>query len=150
MSIFDPTAILSAEQTSANTRRPPLPTGQEYIGIIQPMKIRTWTNPKDNEDIHFLDVPLKIQVPAELQEEIGSSELTIIHSIRLDLTESGTLDNSPGKNMGQRQYREATGNNVDGQVFSWNSIVGTAIQVELKHREYNGDLFEDVKAIRAL
>lgn len=146
MSLFDPTLILNAETTEVNTRRPPLPPG-DYVAIIQTPKIRPWKKPDTEETVYFLSIPMKIQVPAELQAEGQPAEVTVTQDIGLDLTENGTLDNSVGKNMGQRRYREALGMNVPGESFSWAKAVGQLIGVKLGHREYNGELYEDVKGV---
>jgi hypothetical protein len=66
-----------------------------------------------------------------------------------DGTISGGIDNSKGKNNGQRIYRDATGLNKPGEPFSWQQTQGRPVKVRIKHEMYNGNVVEKVAGVFA-
>lgn len=145
-SVFDSQTFLDATTTEANSRRPPLPAGRDFIGIIGDLKEpRQVQGKKDPTQTYtFLELPIKIDLTAtpDVHTAIGVDSVVLNHSIRIDLTESGSLDNSPGKNGGLRQLREALGLNVPGQSFSMRMMVGRPVRVKIKHETYEGEIFD--------
>jgi hypothetical protein len=154
MSQFDPATFLDATTTEASFKRPPLPVG-DYRAVIGDLATRPWVSSKDPTKSGIaVDVPLVIDVPGDLQEQLGLTQptLTVKDSIMLDLTPSGTMDMSPGKNAKLRKYRDATGNNVAGRPFNIRMLQGQIVTVKLDHREYpegSGELFEQVQGVAA-
>jgi hypothetical protein len=151
MSNFDPTAFLNATITEATVKRPPLPAGAEFVATIKELKEpRQWTGKNDpTKKGVAVDLIIEIDMTAypELQKYIGVDKVQIQTSIMLDTTEAGTLDTGPGKNGGLRRYREALGMNTPGQPFSFRMMEGRMIRVKIGHREYQGDLFDEIAAV---
>jgi hypothetical protein len=96
-----------------------------------------------------VDVPLEIDLSAypDLAAKVGVPKVTLNDSIMLDTTESGGIDNSPGKNGKLRRYREALGMNTPGQPFSFRAMQGRTIKVKIKHRTYEGELYDEVDSV---
>lgn len=147
---FDPSLFLDATTTEANTRRNPIPAGTDVTATIGDLKPREWKKKDDpSKGGIALDVPLEIDLTAypDLKAVVGADKVTLTDSIMLDLTEAGAIDNSPGKNSKLRRYREALGMNVPGQPFSPRAMTGRLIKVKIKHRTYEGELYDEVDSI---
>lgn len=153
-SAFDASAFLDFTTTEQSVKRPPLPVG-EYIAIIGELEPRPWVSKTDaSKSGMAFDVPLQIDVPGDLQAELGLNEplLKVKDGIMLDLTPTNGLDMAAGKNGKLRKYREATGMNVAGQPFAPRMLTGKVVTVKIGHREYpagSGDLFEEVLGVAA-
>ena len=145
MSVFDADQFLDVSIDEANTRRPPITAGLDYEAEIG--EIKTASGEKDGKSWVSMVVPLKISVPPDQQERLGTSEITLTDRVFLDLTDSGTLDNGVGKNRGQRQYRDATGLNNPGQPFSWRMLQGRRVKVKVGHEMYNNEPQERVQGV---
>lgn len=152
-SIFDPNLLLDATIDAPTEARPPLPV-QDYTAIIGEIAARQFQGKKDpSKTFTAWDVPLTLQIPVEVQQQLGIelAELKLTDSIMLDLTESGTLDNSLGKNGKLRMYREALDMNKPGDTFSARKMQGQVVTVRVNHEDYEGRLMERVgKVARAL
>lgn len=154
MSQFDASTFLDATTTEASVKRPPIPVG-DYTAVIGDLTTREWVSPKDATKSGIaIDVPLTIDLPQDVAESVGLHEPTLLvkDSIMLDLTPTGQLDLSPGKNGKLRKYREATNNNQAGKPFNIRMLGGQVVTVKISHREYpegSGDLFEQVASIAA-
>jgi hypothetical protein len=152
MSQFDPAAFLDATLDAPLVKRPPLPVG-DYVAVIGSPTTRTWVSPKDpTKSGVAVDLPLTIEVPAETQSALGLTQATISSKdgIMLDLTPSGGIDSTPGKNGKLRRYRDALDMNKPGDKFSFRQMEGKVLKVKIGHREYpegSGDLFEEVVGI---
>ena len=68
----------------------------------------------------------------------------------LDLTPSGSLDTSKGKNIGLGRLREAVGQNKPGQAFSFQNLPGLMAKITIKHRLVDDDTFAEVKGTAPL
>jgi len=155
-SSFDPNVFLHAQTTESNEKRPPLPAenpGAEdalYTAVIGEIKTATGTIEKGDRAgqpwVSML-VPLRIQVPPEVQAIGLSPELTLTDRVFLDLTPQGAMDNSKGKNRAQRVYREACGMNKPGEPFAWAMLQSKMVKVKLTHELYNGEIVERVSGI---
>jgi len=155
-SSFDPNVFLHAQTTESNEKRPPLPAenpGAEdalYTAVIGEIKTATGMIEKGDRAgqpwVSML-VPLRIQVPPEVQAIGLSPELTLTDRVFLDLTPQGALDNSKGKNRAQRVYREACGMNKPGEPFAWAMLQSKMVKVKLTHELYNGEIVERVSGI---
>lgn len=156
-SAFDPNVFLDAQQTEANTKRPPLPTENPeddaglYLAVIGEITADSGTLGKGDragQPWASMVIPLRIQVPSPLQQTQGfAPEVTISDRAFLDLTPSGGLDNGPGKNRSQKKYRDATGTNNPGEPFAWRMLVGRTIRVKLAHELYNDEVQERIAGV---
>lgn len=151
MSQFDPQAFLNATTTTVDEKRDPLPEMNPedpnglYTAIIG--EIGSNSGEKDGKPWLQMKVPLKIQIPATMQETIGRKELTITDFVFIDLTEAGAIDNSKGRNNRRRIYREATGQNTPGQAWAPSMLQGRPVKVQIKHDLYNDAITEKVRNI---
>ncbi|CAM5998781.1 unnamed protein product [Sphagnum balticum] len=151
MSIFNPESFLDASTTEALTKRPPLPAGSTFIATVGEPKSRTWQGKQDPTKSGIaVDLPLEIDMTAypEMRELIGgATKVTLKGSIMLDLNEQGAIDWGAGKNSALRRYREALGLNQAGVPFSIRQMQGRQLMVKIKHREYEGELFDDIDTV---
>lgn len=157
MSMFDPQAFLSAQQTEVNEKRALIPTHNPaspdglypaIVGQIEKTKSGTiGKGEKIGQPWLAIVVPVKLQLPAEVQALGLPAEFTLTEQVFIDLTPTGAIDNGKGKNNQQRTWREATGMNKPGEPFSWQAMAGRPIRVQLQHEEYNGNFLEKVKAV---
>ena len=159
MTTFDPDSFLAAETSEVNTRRPPIPENNpaspdgSYMAIIGEVKTRSGTigkGERTGQPWLSMNVPLQIDLPAEVQEKLNTPKVTITDMAFIDLTPSNTIDNSPGKNRRQREYRDATDLNKPGEKFAWNMLMGRPVKVFIKHeaaRDNSGTIVETVRAI---
>lgn len=137
-SAFDPVAFLSTPTTEANEERPKIPPGfyTAVVGEIDLTKVKTGTYSK-GENIGnpwmSLPVPLRLQLPPEVQGLGLPSEFQFTDNVFIDLTASGAMDNAKGKNRRQLDYRKATGMNNPGEPFAWPMMTGRPLKVEIRH-----------------
>lgn len=152
MSAFSPEAFLDATITEPTVKRPPLPVEFDYTAVIGQITSREWTGKADPTKSGIaLDIPLTLEIPAEVQASLGLSMSTIQmkDSIMLDLTPNGMIDNSPGKNRRLRVYREALDMNKPGDVFSPRKMEGQAVKVKIVHKMWEGEIVENVGGVTA-
>lgn len=155
-SAFDPNVFLDAQTTEVNEKRPPLPAENPaaddglYLAVIGEIKTASGQIEKGERAgqpwVSML-VPLRIQVPSEVQALGINPELTLTDRVFLDLTPQGTLDNSKGKNRAQRAYREACDMNKLGETFAWRMLQGRTVKVKLSHELYEGNIQERVSGV---
>lgn len=152
MSAFDPVAFLEAEFDEPNEKRPPLPEDNPahgngyYLATIG--DIDTKQGHKDDKPWMCVLVPLTIDVPPQLRESLRLPDtLKLTDRVFIDMTEQGTIDNAPGKNRGQRMYRESTGMNEKGVSFSWRKLPGRTVAVKIKHELYQGAVQEKISGV---
>lgn len=151
-SAFDPASFLDATTTEALTRRPPIPAGTELLGIIGEPKPRQSPGKKDPTQVYtFLDLPIEFdlsQNPA-VQAQIGQPKVTLTYGFMIDVTASGALDTSAGKNGRLRQLREALGMNAPGQPFSPRMLQGRQIRAKIGHRvdERDNEVYDQVDGV---
>lgn len=146
-SAFDPAQFLDAQVTEVNERRNPLPVenpadeGGLYTAVIGEITTASGIIGKgDNAGKPWVSmvIPLKLQIPAQLQEALAlPKELTVTDRAFLDLTPQGQLDNAPGRNRAQKNYRDATGLNNPGEPFAWRMLSGKVVKVKISHEMYN-------------
>ncbi len=151
-SAFDPASFLDASTTDALTRRPPIPAGTELLGIIGEPKPRQSQGKKDpTATFTFLDLPVEIdltQNPA-IAAAIGQDKVTLVYGFMVDITPSGALDTSPGKNGRLRQLREALGMNVPGQTFNPRMLQGRQARFKISNRvnEMDGEIYDQIDGV---
>lgn len=148
-SAFDPSLFLDASISEPTVKRPPLPVG-DYLGVIGEVTARAWTGKKDPTKSGIAwDVPLTIEVPADVQVALGLTQGTLQFkdSIMLDITAGGALDNAPGRNGGLRRYREACDLNKPGDSFSARQMTGKVVKVKITHELYNDEPVERISGV---
>ncbi len=144
MSTFDPQAFLDAQTTETNdTRVLPCPVG-EWPATIDSVDIKSGVGQKSGEPWTKLAVKWVIEgCPANQLAE--RDKIFTQQGVMLDLTESGGLDMGKGKNVQLGRLREAVGLNQPGQPFSFRMLIGRSAKVSVSHREYEGNLYDEVK-----
>ncbi len=134
MSAFDPKQLLAATTTEASTRRQPIPPGTVLIGTLGAPDTRQVEGKKETNRgtiYTFLEIPVTFdmnQVPDIKARLELPDTVTLRWSSSLDISPSGGLDMSPGKNNGLRFLREALGMNSPGQPFSIQMVEGRPIR----------------------
>lgn len=157
MSAFDPNAFLDAQTTEVNEKRPPLDTENPaddnglytaVIGEITTASGIIGKGDRKGQPWVSMVIPLKLEIPQQLQQEKGfAPNLTITDRVFLDLTPTGQIDNGPGKNRQQKNYREATDLNKPGEPFAWRMLTGRIVKVKVGHEMYNGEPQERIAAV---
>lgn len=152
MSQFDPLNFLDTEFDEPNEKRPPLPEDNPadtlgyYTAVIGTPESKT--GEKDGKKWASVSLPLTIEIPMQLQDSMKlPPTLKLTDRVFIDLTEQGTIDNAPGRNRGQRAYREATGMNQVGVPFSWRKLEGKVVKVKIKHELYQGAVQERINQV---
>ena len=148
-SAFDPSLFLDATTEEALEKRDPLPIG-DYTAVIGEITARTWQGKSDpSKSGMAFDVPLILDIPAEIQVEAGLTEptFTIKDSLLLDTTPQGAIDWGKGKNARLRKYREATDLNKPGEKFNPRMLQGKVITVKLKHEVVGDEIYERVAGV---
>ncbi len=151
-SSFNPDTFLDATLTEPTEKRSPLPVG-DYTAIIGAVTARQWQGKADPTKSGIAwDIPLTIDVPAEIQAELkmDQSTLNLKDSIMIDLTANGTIDNGHGKNRRLRSYREATDMNKPNDVFSARKMEGKVVKVKITHDLWEGQPIEKISGVVAL
>ena len=148
MSQFDPNLFLDATLDEPTEKRPPLPIG-DYTAVVGEVTARAWTGKADPTKSGIAwDVPLTIDVPADLQASMGlPPNITLKDSVMLDLTPSGLIDNGVGKNRRLRIYREALDLNKPGDKFSARMMQGRILTVKVSHDLWEGQPVERVAGV---
>ena len=138
MSMFNVDEFLDAQTTDAATKRPPLPAGSEYTATIGEPVGRS--GEKDGKSWAAVDFPMAIDLP-------DGGSVTLKYGTLLDVTDDNKLDWSAGCNTGLRRLREATGLNEQGKTFTPRMLQGRQVKVKIKHRVYEGDIFDEIGAV---
>jgi hypothetical protein len=158
MSAFDPTTFLEATQTETNERRIPLPVDNPssedgcYLAVVGEITSKSGTigkGDKIGQPWMSVVVPLKLELSQQVQDLVKYQSFTLSDNVFLDLTPDGSaIDNAPGKNRGQKAYRDALGKNKPGESFSWKrDVQGQVLKVKLRHEMYEGFPQERVAVI---
>jgi hypothetical protein len=153
-STFDPSQFLDATTTEALVKRPPLPAGQDFIGVITDIASRAWTSKKEDAKVKAgiaLDLKIAIDLngyPDAKAAVGGIDSITMTPSIMLDLKDDQrSIDWGVGKNGSLRRYRDALDMNKPGETFSPRQMVGRQIRVKIKHRPYEGEVYDEVDSV---
>lgn len=143
---FDPSTFLNQTFDEAlDTKMVPCPVG-EYLGLSEKAEIKPWAARDGSSS------GLKLVIMWDIQDEnvkaITNRDPTRVKQDQmLDLTETGELDFSKGKNVGLGRIREALGLNTPGEPFSIAMVQGRLAKVKVTHRPSGEDLYDEVKAI---
>jgi hypothetical protein len=84
----------------------------------------------------FLELPIEIQVPPEMQEEMLRKTVKLTHSISLEITAEGNLDMRKGANWRLGQLIEALGLRSP---WSPSDMGGKLVKVAVKHEMYENE-----------
>jgi hypothetical protein len=149
---FDPNLFLDATTTEAATKRPPLPETNPatsdglYVGILKLPKFREWQGKKDPTQSGWaIDIPVMIDVPAQLQDSLKlQPQVQLTAGGFVDTTPQGALDWAPGRNRVLRNLRDATGQNVAGQVWNPRMLEGKPVKVKITHDMYESDVVDKI------
>jgi hypothetical protein len=126
-STFDVNAFQTAQFTDANsTQYVPVPEG-EYVAVVEKQTIR------QAKSSVILDVTWKIDDAGDA-EATGMANPQVRQSIFLDVGENGNLEFGKGKNVALGRLREALGQNVSGQPWTFQHLVGQLAKVRVVHR----------------
>jgi len=149
---FDPAQFLDVELSTPLVRRPPLPVG-DYVAVVGEVRAETWAGraggkAEGKSGMKYV-VPLSIDLPPAVQEQLGltQSTITLTDGIMLDLNEGGTIDTGPGRNGGLRRYRDALDMNKPGEPFSARKMQGRPIRVKITHEIYQGEAVERIDGV---
>jgi hypothetical protein len=147
--IFDPSIYLDSTVDSPTIRRPAAAAGTDYLCLIKDVKSRTWQGKEDPSKAGIaLDVQMEITLTSDVAKAVGQEKITLTDGFILDLTEGGTVDNSPGRNRRVRQYRDALDMNKPGDTWSPRRMIGRSLMCQLTHELYLGDIQERIGALR--
>lgn len=150
MSVFEASSFLDATVETPTERRSLLPA-DDYKAVIGEPKATS--GEKDGKPWYRIDVPLIVDVPPTFQVSTAEGglglppTLTFNDRIFLDVTDSGAMDTSKGKNSGVRRYREALDMNKPGDAWSARKMQGRLVRVRIKHDVYEGEAREAVAGI---
>jgi hypothetical protein len=151
---FDPAEFLGATTTEALVRRPPLPVG-DYLGITGEIKAEKWTSQKPEAKVKAgikFNIPVVINLSSypEAQRAVGGlEELTFTAGVMIDSVDNAgrAIDWGIGKNGQLRRWREATGCNNPGEVFSAPQMSGRQVLVKITHRVYEGEAYDEIGSV---
>jgi len=146
---FDSQSFLDAAVSGTNdTKLIPVPVG-EYQAFIDSVEPRQWQSKDGTKSGIALDVLWSIE-DQDVKSFLGRDNVKVKQGLMLDLTPTGGLDMSKGKNIGLGRLREAVGKNEPGQAFSFNQLPGLMAKVAVSHRVVNDDVFAEVKGVAKL
>ena len=147
-SAFDPQAFLDAQITEPNERRANLPVDNPdapdglYTAVIGEVSAKSGAIGKGDrigQPWLSMVVPLRITIPAQVQNALKlPAEITLTDNVFIDLTPEGLMDNAPGRNRRQKEYRDALDLNKAGTPFSWRATTGRVVKVKVKQEMYDG------------
>lgn len=146
MSTFDPATFLNMQVDEANdTKVVPVPAG-EYLAVAEKVDIKAWAS-KDGSSSG-----LKLEIVWDIDDQnvkalLGRDTVKVTQQQMLDLTDTGMLDTSKGKNVGLGRIREALDLNTPGQPFAFSMIQGRPAKVVVSHRIAGEDVYAEVKKI---
>ena len=141
---FDPESFANATiEAELSTRAEPIPP-DTYAATIEKVGVL------DVKGYACMDVTWKISAP-ELEEVDGRF---VTQRVFLDITDSGQLDVSKGKNVTLGRIRNAVGQNVAGQAWSPNMLFGQSAMIQVinegnKKDPTDENIYDRVKTVSA-
>lgn len=147
---FNVESFLNQTVTEANsTKLDPIPEG-EYLAIVSKINVRQFNGKKDPSKSYVsLDLTWDIDDGA-LKERLQRDKITVRQSLMLDLSDSGSLDTSKGRNVALGRLREALGLNNPGQPFAFSMLEGKVGRVSVASRVDPDDsikIYDEVKGV---
>lgn len=143
---FDPSTFLDATVSDAmDTKIVPVPAG-EYPAIADKVEITPWQSRDGSKSGLKAQISWAIE-DAAVAQITGRPKNLVRQDIMLDLNDNGTLDVGKGRNVTLGRLRDATGLNQPGQPFSFRMLEGKMAKVSVSHREHEGNLYAEIKAV---
>lgn len=146
---FDPEQFMQTPVTGAlSTEYVNIPEG-EYLGMIRPDGIKPRKITTQNGESVVVDLTWETDDP-KAKEVTGRNSSQARQSIFLDLTAEGHLDLGKGKNVQLGRLREALKQNDNSRPWSFGMLSGVPAYFVVQHRQADGKVYADVKAVRPL
>jgi hypothetical protein len=146
---FDVDSFLSSTINEVNdTKIVNTPPG-DYQATIGDVKVEPWNSRDGTKSGLKLLYNAAITDPAVVAVT-GRTPTKVRGEIMLDLTESGSLDMSKGKNIRLGKLREAVGMNTAGRPFSFLALDGQMLMVKVGNRpnpEDSSIVYDEIKAV---
>lgn len=145
--MFDVNSFLDQTVDQAmDTKSVPVPVG-EYLGIIEKVDARPWTSKNDpTKSGVVLDIQWVIEDDG-VKQALGRDKVTVKQGVMLDLTDTGGLDLSKGRNIGLGKLRAAVDLNQPGQPFAPSMLTGRMAKVKVDHRIDGENIYAEVKQV---
>ena len=143
MTMFDPDSFLNTEITGANSTSVPAIPEMEALLVAKDVASRT------SGDWVLLDITWIVD-EEEAREVTGMKEPTVRQSVFLDITDSGGLDMSEGKNVQLGRVRKALGQNDPEIAWFPSMIVGGTARGKITQRPDKNDPERIYNAVNAL
>lgn len=124
-----------------STKYTPVPEG-EWRATIKEIKGRA-----TNKGQSIMDILWEVTDP-QVEAVTGMTNSIVRQSIFLDISPSGGLDVSKGKNIGLGKLRAAVGQNGPGP-WSPGMLSGSVAIIRVEHRHVDEDVYADVKGVAA-
>jgi hypothetical protein len=149
-SAFDPKAFLDMQFSEASsTERVNIPAG-EHLALVEKVETTKWTKKDDSTKFGLrLDVTYLID-SADVKALLGREKVTVTQGIMLDLTPTGGLDFSKGRNVTLGRLRECVGLNKPGESFGFRMLEGRPLKIVIGHKPSEapgaqpGDMYDNV------
>lgn len=143
--MFDPDEFLNTSVEGVlDTRLIPVPEG-EFLATVSALGSRV----VGENSLPVLDVTWKIEDNEEVSAITGRPTSTVRQTIWLDISETGGLDMSKGKNVGLGRVRDAVNQNGPGP-WSAVQLEGAMAIIRISHRIHNEETYADVKGVAAV
>lgn len=144
MSMFDAEEMMNLTTEGAmETSMTPVPEG-EWPAYIKKVDFRQG----EKNDRQWVACDLTWAVTDQsVIDQLGIPEPTVRQSLFLDIA-NGLLELGPNKNVQLGRLRAAVGQNGPGE-WGFGMLEGQAAVVRVEHREYEGQIFADVKGVTA-
>lgn len=143
MPMFDVNDLMNQQtEGQMETSLPPIPEGEwnAYISKLETRVVKT-----KNGETPVLDVEWTV-TSQEVIDQVGINEPRVRQTVWLDIDDNGRLALGQGKNLGLGRLREAVGMN-DGRPFALPMLEGQNAVIKIGHREYNDQIYADVKGV---
>lgn len=132
--MFNVSQFLTTETTDVgSTSFIPVPDGT-YTAVLKELKAGQGKN-KEGQDSYWFDAVLQLDdADGSIKAVTGMEENRLQQRLFLDVTPSGGLDMSAGKNIGLNRIREALGQNRPGVAWSPAKMTGQVLRVEVQQK----------------
>lgn len=151
--MFDPKLFLKNTTTQAgSTKIPQCPVG-EYPARIDTVDFREAVAGQNSKTpgalLCFCDVTWEVD-SADARQKLGREKVTVRQSMIVDLTaDRQGLDMGEGKNVSLNRIRDAVGQNVAGQPWSPEMLIGKLAQVKVTPQK-NDPEYNEVSSVGKL
>lgn len=150
MANFNPDAFMNQTMDAGSTSMIAAPEGEYEFTIAGDPEFEEFTSQKNGKTYTKMTLQMETNDP-RVCETTGRSPTRVRWQAFLDLTDSGGLDMSKGKNLGLNRLREAVGLNRPG--FKFSDLAGRNLIGNVKHRVDERDetrVFDEIDKVRGL